>query len=243
MEGSKSSSTGRNCFTCQARGRTEWCVLTDEELKLVDRSKISREYLPGEVIFHEADPCQGIHCIETGLVGVRKMNANGQEILLRLGYPGDTLGYRSLLSGDVHNNSAEALEPSGVCFIDASTVRTLLTKNPALGLRFLTHAAKDLSAAEDKVLQSTTLPVRARFAHLLLVLKDRYGVVSKDGAMEIDLPLSRQDMAAMIGIRPESMSRTIRSLEEDEIARFSGRRVRIRNIDDLLDELELAEGM
>ncbi len=236
-------SSARNCFTCQTRGRTEWCVLTEEELRLVDKAKVSRDYLPGEVIFHEADACQGIHCIESGLVGVRKMNANGQEILLRLGYPGDTLGYRSMLAGDDHNNSAEALEPSVVCFIDAGTVRTLLSKNPTLGLRFLTHAAKDLATAEDKVLQSTTLPVRARFAHLLLVLKDRYGVVGKDGAMELDLPLSRQDMAAMIGIRPESMSRTIRSLEQDDIARFSGRRVSIPNIDDLIEELDLAEGL
>ncbi|MBI2978354.1 MAG: Crp/Fnr family transcriptional regulator [Rhodospirillales bacterium] len=242
MEGSRSSSSN-SCFTCQTRGRTEWCVLTDEELKLLDKGKVSRDYLPGEVIFHEADACQGIHCIESGLVGVRKMNANGQEILLRLGYPGDTLGYRSMLSGDDHNNSAEALEPSEVCFIDAATVRTLLTRNPTLGLRFLNHAATDLSAAEDKVLQSTTLPVRARFAHLLLVLKDRYGVGGEDGAMVLELPLSRQDMAAMIGIRPESMSRTIRSLEEDDIARFSGRRVHVRNIDDLIEELELAEGL
>jgi len=242
MEGTRSL-TGKNCFTCQARGRTEWCALTDEELKLVDKSKVSRDYLPGEVIFHEADSCEGVHCIESGLVGVRKMNTNGQEILLRLCYAGDTLGYRSMLSGDDHNNSAEALEPSVVCFIDAGTVRTLLTRNPALGLRFLNHAAADLSAAEDKVLQSTTLPVRARFAHLLLVLKDRYGVVGEDGALELELPLSRQDMAAMIGIRPESMSRTIRSLENDDIARFSGRRVRIRNIDDLVDELEMEEGL
>lgn len=235
--------TTRNCFTCQTRGRTEWCVLTDDELKLVDKSKMSRDYLPGEVVFHEADACQGVHCIESGLIGVRKMNANGQEILLRLCHPGDTLGYRSMLAGDDHNNGAEALEPSTVCFIDAGTVRTLLSRNPSLGLRFLTHATKDLGAAEDKVLQSTTLPVRARFAHLLLVLKDRYGVVGADGAMDLELPLSRQDMAAMIGIRPESMSRTIKSLEEDDIARFSGRRVHVRNIDDLLDELELTEGL
>jgi len=144
MEGSRSSSS-KSCFTCQTRGRTEWCALTEEELKLLDKAKVSRDYLPGEVIFREADACQGIHCIESGLVGVRKMNANGQEILLRLGYPGDTLGYRSMLSGDDHNNSAEALEPSEVCFIDATTVRTLLTRNPTLGLRFLNHAATDFA--------------------------------------------------------------------------------------------------
>ncbi|MCH6591274.1 MAG: Crp/Fnr family transcriptional regulator [Proteobacteria bacterium] len=212
--------------------------MTDEELALVDQGKVCRQYLPGDVIFHEGDECHGVHCIESGLVGIRKMDAGGKEILLRLSHPGDTMGYRSFLAGNDHNNSAEALEQSVICFVSGATVRSLLKKNPTLGLRFLKHAARDLDDAEEKVLQSTTLPVRARFAHLLLVLKDRYGVTGEDGALVLELPLSRQDMAAMIGIRPESMSRTIRSFEEDDIAHFSGRRVHVARIDDLIRELE-----
>ena len=173
MNDGDKSATAVNCFTCQARGRTEWCVLTDEELALVDQGKVSRQYLPGEVIFHEGDECRGVHCIESGLVGIRKMDVGGNEVLLRLSHPGDTMGYRSFLAGNDHNNSAEALEPSVICLVGGGTVRSLLEKNPTLGLRFLKHAARDLDDAEEKVLQSTTLPVRARFAHLLLVLKDR----------------------------------------------------------------------
>ena len=199
-------------------------MLCEEELELVEQGKTCRQYLPGEVIFHEGDPCNGVHCIESGLVGIRKMNAGGNEILLRISHPGDTMGYRSFLASDDHNKSAEALEPSTLCFIGGGTVQSLLQMNPSLGLRFLRHAAKDLNEAEEKVLQSATLPVRARFAHLLLVLKDRYGRVGDNGELDLELPLSRQDMAAMIGIRPESMSRTIRSLEDAHIANFSGRR-------------------
>ena len=238
MNDGDKSATSVNCFTCQARGRTEWCVLTDEELALVDQGKVSRQYLPGEVIFHEGDECRGVHCIESGLVGIRKIDVGGNEVLLRLSHPGDTMGYRSFLAGNDHNNSAEALEPSVICLVGGGTVRSLLEKNPTLGLRFLKHAARDLDDAEEKVLQSTTLPVRARFAHLLLVLKDRYGVTGEDGSLVLELPLSRQDMAAMIGIRPESMSRTIRSFEEDDIAHFSGRRVHVARIKDLIRELD-----
>ena len=114
----------------------------------------------------------------------------------------------------------------------------MLEKNPTLGLRFLRRAARDLGEAEDKFLQSVTLSVRARFAHLLLVLKDRYGDDSKVENIAIDLPLSRQDMAALIGIRPETMSRTIKQFEKDGIARFSGRRVSILHLDKLMDALE-----
>jgi len=238
----KSSECG-NCFTCQTRGRTEWCVLSEDELEVVDQGKICREYMPGEMIFHEGDECRGVHCVERGLIGVRKMDAQGNEVLLRISHPGDTMGYRSFLAGDEHNNSAEAMEPSVLCFINGQTVQSLLQMNPGLGLRFLRHAASDLNVAEEKVLQSATLPVRARFAHLLMVLKERYGVTGKNGELDLELPLSRQDMAAMIGIRPESMSRTIRSLEEDNIAQFSGRRVHIPSLQCLVDELEIPVGL
>ncbi len=243
MAGNANSSSSINCFTCQARGRTEWCVLSDEELELVDQGKSCREFFPGETIFHEGDACAGVHCIESGLIGIRKINAGGNEILLRLSHPGDTMGYRSFLADNDHNNSAEALEPSVICYIDGATVNSLLKINPSLGLRFLRHAAKDLDEAEERVLQSSTLPVRARFAHLLLVMKERYGKTGDNGDMTLDLPLSRQDMAAMIGIRPESMSRTIRSFEEDNIAIFSGRRVHVPSLDALFDELTLSEGL
>ena len=237
MNDGDKSATSVNCFTCQARGRTEWCVLTEEEVALVNQGKVSRQYLPGDVIFHEGDECRGVHCIESGLVGIRKLDAGGNEVLLRLSHPGATMGYRSFLAGNDHNNSAEALEPSVICSVSGTTVRSLLEKNPTLGLRFLKHAARDLDDAEEKVLQSTTLPVRARFAHLLLVLKDRYGVAGEDGALVLELPLSRQDMAAMIGIRPETMSRIIRRFEVGDIAHFSGRRVHAARIEDLIREL------
>jgi len=238
MNDGDKSTTSANCFTCQSRGRTEWCVLTDGDLALVNQGKVCRQYLPGDVIYREGDECHGVHCIESGLVGIRKIDASGSEILLRLCHPGDTMGYRSFLAGNDHNNSAEALEQSVICSVSGTVVRSLLEKNPTLGLRFLKHAARDLGDAEEKILQSTTSPVRARFAHLLLVLKDRYGVAGEDGALVLDLPLSRQDMAAMIGIRPESMSRAIRSFEEDDIAHFSGRRVHVARIEDLIGELE-----
>ena len=135
MNDGDKSTTSANCFTCQARGRTEWCVLTDGELALVDQGKVCRQYLPGDVIYHEGDECHGVHCIESGLVGIRKVDAAGNEILLRLCHPGDTIGYRSFLAGNDHNNSAEALEQSVICSVSGTAVRSLLEKNPALGHR------------------------------------------------------------------------------------------------------------
>lgn len=232
-----------NCFTCQTRERTEWCVLSEGELGLVNEGKSCREFLPGEVVFREGDACQGVYCVEAGLVGAWKTDAGGNEVLLRLSHPGDTMGYRAFLADSEYHNTAEAMEPSVLCFINAQTVRSLIGHNPALGLRFFKHAAQDLDAAEEKVLQTASLSVRARFAHLLLVLRDRYAIKDDKGGLVMDLPLSRQDLAAMIGTRPESMSRTIRSLEEDDIAHFSGRRVHVPHVAALLRELDIPDSL
>lgn len=238
MPESRNSAARVNCFSCQARDRTEWCVLNDTDLTVLNDSKLVKEYMPGEPIFHQGDPCRGVHCFETGMIGIRKIDADGNSVLLGLAYPGDTIGYRSLLAEEEHKVSAEALKPSTVCFIDQNTVRRMLDLNPALGLRFLKRAARDLGEAEDRFMQSVTLSVRARFAHLLLVLKGRYAEAAEDGTLMMELPLSRQDMASMIGVRPETMSRTIRQFEDDGIAHFSGRTVRLLGIGQLLDEIE-----
>ena len=228
-----------NCFTCPNREHTEWCTLGDDELqRIVDANKI-REFLPGEALFHQGDPCHGVYCIHSGMVGIRKVDIDGNSVLLGLAHAGDTLGYRALLTGNEHKIGAEILKKGAVCFIHKGTVHGLIERNPALGHRFLGRAIKDLEEAEDKFLESVTLSVRARFAHLLLVLKDRYAKTAEgDKELVLELPLSRQDMAEMIGIRPETLSRTIRQFEEDGIAEFSGRTVRVPEISSLLDEFE-----
>lgn len=238
MTAPRQSIKGLNCFTCQSRDRTEWCVLSDDELKLLDRGRITHDYLPGDVLFLEGDPCGGVFCVESGMAGVRKTDADGNTILLYLVGPGDTLGYRALLAGEDYRASAEALEPSRICRIDAATVRSLLNYNPALGLRYLKRVSSSLGDAEEKILHNATLSVRARFAHLLVVLLEKYGYRASDGKREFELPLSRHDLAAMVGTTPESLSRTIRKLESDGIAIFSRRRVVIPDLEDLIQEFE-----
>jgi len=73
---------------------------------------------------------------------------------------------------------------------------------------------------------------------VLATLKDQHGEGQQTGEIDIELPMSRRDLADLIGVRPETLSRLIRELETDGIAAFGFRTVRIPDLDLLLDELE-----
>jgi CRP/FNR family transcriptional regulator len=73
--------------------------------------------------------------------------------------------------------------------------------------------------------------------HLLANLMDRHGHAAPDGSRVINLPISRRDMASMIGARHETLSRIISRLEEDGVARFSGRTVCVSRPHSLMKEI------
>ncbi|MCP5365931.1 MAG: Crp/Fnr family transcriptional regulator [Hyphomicrobiales bacterium] len=219
------------------RTNSEWSCLTKTEAELFNQKVLCRVYGVNETVFMEGDPCKGLYFVESGLVGVRKTDIEGQSALVRLAGPGDTLGYRPFLAKQSHRASAEVIEAAKVCFIDAQTARQLLHDNHELGLRFLERTARALGESEDRLFQLAALNVHVRVIHLLVLLHDRWGRSVGDGAVDIEIPLTRHDLASMVGARPETVSRAIRHLENEGLARFRGRNVHIEQFDRLAEEL------
>lgn len=225
-----------NCFMCPHRA-SEWCAL-GEGLAELNESKTSNTYQAGQAVFYQGNPCMGIYCIEEGTVALRKCDAQGNEVIVRLVHAGEVLGARTFFTDGEYSASAVALTPTRVCFIDKSTAKRLLSNNPQVNQAFLKSIAQALHQAEEDKLHFATLSVRARLAHLLLKLKDRYGRLESNYSLYIELPLSRQDMASMIATRPETLSRTIRAMEKDGVVKFQKRAVKVPDLDALMDELE-----
>ena len=216
---------------------SEWNTLSSKEKLLFNEKVKCRKYKPGETIFMQDDPCKGLYIIQNGLVAVRKMDEEGRSVVIRLGYPGDTLGYRPMLASENHRAYAEVAKEANVCFINAKTMRKFLSSNPQLGLRFLERTAKALGEVEERFFEVAALSVRVRLVHLLLLLRDKCGRFSADGTLVLDLPLTRQDLASMIGARPESVSRAFSELKEDGLAQSSGRQVHVTQYERLKEEL------
>lgn len=207
----------------------------------MNSSKRDRLFGPGEVLYHQGDACEGIFCIRDGLVGERRIDADGQSALVRLNHAGTTLGYQELLTKTAYRNSAEVLQECHVCFLSRSVVSELLAKNLSLGERFLRRSIRDMRQTEDSYIVAMNASIRSRLLHALLVLYEHYGKFEGSRGHVLEIPISRHDLAALIGTGPETISRTIRKLQEDRLAEFDGRTAYFPNLDAVYDEITAPE--
>lgn len=232
--------SAHDCTTCAAQAQAPWCAMTGPHHSRLEQSKRGRKLLPGEALFHQGDPADGVYCIESGLVGLFRVDENGSSVLMALAHPGDIVGYRAVIAGGEHLSGAEMLKPGRACFISAATVARLMTESPLLATKFLRHALRDLEEVENRVFKNQTLPARSRLADLLVGFQARYGKRGTDGVFNIELPVSRKNMAAILGVRPETLSRAVRDLEDDGIASFAHRSVQVPMPQRLLAEAQCA---
>lgn len=229
-----------DCATCETRSTSEWCVLDETGIGLLNEVKVALGFLPHESVFHQGNPCEGVYSIERGTLGIYKTDSNGRSLLLRLVHAGQTVGYSDYFGGRVHTVSAEALTECTVCFVHDAGMRRLMAHEPSLSMRFLRHTIEDLDLAKTFALQQAWMSVRERLADLLLSLRERYGQMNAEGHLEIELPLTRQDLADMLGTRVETVHRALSALQRDGVLTLHGRTVTVRDLDDLLDEVQTA---
>lgn len=231
-----SKKTIHSCVDCTTWDTTEWRVLSDSELESIEKCKRMVHCAPGETLFSQGDPGTGVYCIQSGLIGLRRVDVNGNSALIRLSSAGSTVGYRTFLTRKAHVNSAEALTASVLCYIPRPRVEQLLKANPLLGERFLQHFCDDAVETENDYVRSLTMGMKSRFLHLILIFYERYGYQDEDGNSVVELPVKRGELAELVGVRPESISRLIEQLQSDEIMRFNDRRVQFSDVDEVLQQ-------
>jgi CRP/FNR family transcriptional regulator len=225
------------CELCHLGERSVWHGLDSRARNLLAGKLTRREYGSGEVVIAQGEANDGVYCISSGTVAMRRLDGAGNSVLLCFGYPGDVIGYQAFLAGRPHQNSAEALGPTVTCRIGRATLTALLEAIPALGLRFLKRSIGEAEQAYDAIFRQSVLSNRHRLVHLLLAMVRRVGRSDGHDSREFELPVSRRDLASMIGARHETVSRIMSRLESDGVAYFSGRCVSIPSLDRLAAEL------
>jgi CRP-like cAMP-binding protein len=228
----------KSCQTCASRLLGVFCSLEGEALEEFSRHKTVNRYKKGQIICYEGNRAFGLYCIYSGHVKLYKTGVDGKQQIVRISGPGDILGYRSLFAEEPYHATAEALEDCEICCIDRNAFFPVLSKNPDLALNILRKLSRELRAAEDLATSIAQRSVRERMAELLLMLKETYGKAVKKGTL-IDLKLTREEMAEMIGITQETAIRLLSDFKKDGIIEVKEREITILNPTALLETARL----
>ena len=214
------------CEQCIIRQFNSLQHLTKEELVKISNCKTTKVIKKGEAIFEEGERLKGVFCIKDGVCKVSKMSENGRNQIISLVTKGDLLGERSLISDEASNLKAVALNDMQVCFIPKEEILKDLSKNPNFTMNVLKDMAQTLKQADNVIVDMAQKTVKQRLAETLLNLHKKFGTNRED---TIDIHLSREDIANIIGTATESAIRLLSELKKKNIIEFKGKDISILN--------------
>ncbi len=216
------------CEACPARTCGVFSDLSREDVRVLARARSANTYRRRSVIFYEGNPSLGMFCVHAGRVKIYNHGPDGHQQIVRLARDGDLLGYRALLAGEPYAATAEVLEEAVICFIDKAPALDLVRRNPGVALRLLAVVSRDLRVAEQRVLDLIQKPVAGRVAGLLLELQRGFGERGPAG-VRLDIDLTREELAEMIGTTAESLIRTLSDLRSRGLVALDGHHITLRD--------------
>ncbi|MCK4872667.1 MAG: Crp/Fnr family transcriptional regulator [Phycisphaerales bacterium] len=193
-----------------------------------------REFERRRLIFRQDAPCPGLFVLGDGRVRIYNLAPSGKEHVLRLVGPGGTFAEVAAIGGFACPASAEAMQPTTCALLPADPFKQALTDDHELCLGLLVGMAMWVRhfvvLLEDIVLRDAI----SRVAHYLL---DTAG----DQADEVVLPAMKRHLASHLNLTSETLSRTLRRLDETGlIEQADGRHIHITDIESLR---QVADGM
>ncbi len=212
------------CDGCGFHGQSIWQPVSGAALPLLNRGFDRLPIAAGQTLFKQGEENEGVYCISKGLIGLRSYQADGKSTLLRLAYPGEIIGFRSFLAAQPHHTEAQALIPSRVCMVPRHSVRQIMNRSPEVLDRLAARCIHEIDRSHAHIIAAATRSNKDRLSELLQKLMRIHGRDS-DGGRTMRLPLTRSDLADLLGIRPETLSRVVARLVSDGQFSIRGREV------------------
>jgi CRP-like cAMP-binding protein len=190
---------------------------------LASRARIA-EYDAGERIISQSEDIQAFYIILSGRVKIFRSNAEGKEQTLYLIEEGQPFCFCTAFTDKPYPVSVTALESSCVADIPAEAMEDLARAEPMLMLKIMQVLASRLLDAMNMVESLALHDTRQRIAGFLLHAES----CSPDGpGRPFTLPIHHRELAKILGVTPETLSRTIQKFNRNGQIESSGKTIRI----------------
>ncbi|TCN00996.1 CRP/FNR family transcriptional regulator [Paenibacillus sp. BK033] len=203
--------------------------MTSEEMKEIDLLNTIRHFnwVPKDAVVQTPNAIlEGLSFVKKGKLKVYKLNDNGKQFTLSILTHGNMFGEINSISFGTKDVYIEAMEPTLVCSISESEFDRLMKSRPSLALKLLKVVSERLKEREEQLEQIAFNGLRERVIHMLTMLSSKFGIIV-DGYALIDLPLTHQEIANMLGVTREAISGVMSGLLKDGVIKTSRKSVQV----------------
>jgi CRP/FNR family transcriptional regulator len=183
-------------------------------LSLIRQNSIHQTISSNVWLFHQGDPVQDVYLLEKGLVKMLRLEANGNNAIAELRFSGTLLGAASALANALAPMAAYTLTECKVARLSVQEFLRLEQSNASFAHELLVLISQQKQEQSLRYIRHATFSARAQLAQLLLLLCREFGR-EKNGEMCMASPLTKQDMAAWVGIAPQHLSALLREMKND----------------------------
>jgi CRP/FNR family cyclic AMP-dependent transcriptional regulator len=216
-----------------------FATLRDDQLAQVARVVRRHRYARDDVIFYQGDRGDAFYVVLSGRVKVTVSSPEGQEAILAMLGEGESFGELALLDEHPHSATVQAVEPTEVLALRRDAFQRLIQQVPEIAIALLQVMARRLRAVDELVQDAASLDVAERLAKKLLALAASHGRRTPAGIL-LDMHLTQQDLAAMIGATRESVNKQLGVLRDLGIVAVDRQRITILKPDALRERVEAA---
>jgi CRP-like cAMP-binding protein len=218
------------CRDCNLEIRTIFKKLTPDQIDYLTANKSCNIVKKGTLLYQEGNRVSGIYCVNKGVLKIFKTGTEGKEQIIKFAKKGDIIGYRSVIISEPACTSVKVLDDAVLCHISSQDLYHLLKVNSEFGIEMLQIACKELGEANDYLTDIAQKSVKERLAEILLHLKDEFGVTN-EGIININL--TREELANIIGTATESVIRLLSEFKSDGIIELQGRKIKLKDVNKL----------
>jgi CRP/FNR family transcriptional regulator len=216
------------CLTCHLRSEDFFCALSRKSLKAFNQIKHAAVFPEGAVIFVQGQTPRGIFMLCQGQAKLSTTSRDGKTFILRIARAGEVIGIDSVVTGKPYELTAETMQPSQFSFVNRADFLRFLREHSDASLQAAQHISRDCHHAYE-VVRSIGLShsIPGRVAKFLLASASDGRVTN--GAVRTRLTLTHEDIAQLMGVTRETITRTLSEFRRKSIVELKGSTLTIHN--------------
>ena len=205
--------------------------LSDFDLNRIASKMVSRDYEKGQMILLEESTGETFFIMTSGTVKVTRLSDDGREVILALLGESDFFGEMSLLDGEGRSANIVANEDAEVMTLSRRDFLECLETYPKIAISLLEELAVRLRKSDQQIESLSLSDSEQRIGITLIRLAEERGTIKRGDVTVQNLPY-QQDIANMAGTSRETVSRTLKLLEDKKLVKRNGSDITIFNFND-----------